>query len=172
MLTWRGNWGGDSFGPYAFEASYCCSGWSNQLRHWVHWSCFFPSLPFNPKFRGISGGEDLVSLPGDVVKNMSTDQKACYKLVQAVKAGKLPPELQDMKCGRICHARWLTTAECIIFMWTREHGLTLFRHHGEALHRGCPLPHPHHSENLEDSTQVCQRCHHLLCEKGSLVCPP
>ena len=81
-------------------------------------------MPFNPKFRGISGGEDLVSLPGDVVKNMSTDQKACYKLVQAVKAGKLPPELQDMKCGRICHARWLTTAECIIFMWTREHGLT------------------------------------------------
>ena len=36
-------------------------------------------MPFNPKFKGISGGEDLVSLPDDVVKNISTDKKACYR---------------------------------------------------------------------------------------------
>ena len=55
---------------------------------------------------------------------MSTDQKNCYKLVQAVKTGHIPPDLQDMQCGPLCHARWLTTAQRIVFMWTRHHGLT------------------------------------------------
>ena len=55
---------------------------------------------------------------------MSTDQKVCYRLVNAVKAGKLPQEMQEMKCGAISHARWLTTGQRIVFLWTRQHGLT------------------------------------------------
>jgi len=31
---------------------------------------------------------------------------------------------QDMQCGKICHARWLTTAERLLFLWTRVHSLT------------------------------------------------
>ena len=73
-----------------------------------------------------------------MVKEMSTDQKSCFKLVQALKAGHLPPEMQDMKCGPLCHARsvlivylsfyefvqrWLTCAQRLGFMWTRVHGL-------------------------------------------------
>jgi len=85
-------------------------------------------MPYNPNFRAMPGGEDLISLPEEVVAKMSTDQKACYNLVQAVKAGSLPPAQQEMRCGPICHARWLTTAQRIIYMWTRDHGLT-----GEAL---------------------------------------
>ena len=82
------------------------------------------AMPFNPDFEALPGGEELVSLPDKVVEQMSTDQKVCYKLVQAVKAGSLPPSLQDMKCGRLCHARWLTTAQALTCMWTRVHGLT------------------------------------------------
>ena len=72
----------------------------------------------------MQGGEDLIYLPDDVVNNMSSDQKICYKLVKAVKAGVLPGELQEMLCGTLNHSRWLTTAERIVFLWTRKHGLS------------------------------------------------
>ena len=55
---------------------------------------------------------------------MSTDQKVCYKLVEAVKSGHLPPNMQEMQCGPLSHARWLTTGESILFLWTRKHDLT------------------------------------------------
>ena len=81
-------------------------------------------MPYNPDFRALPGGEDLINLPEEVVNKMSTDQKSCYMLVGAVKAGSLPPSLQEMLCGKLCHARWLTTAQRIIFLWTRKHDLT------------------------------------------------
>ena len=62
-------------------------------------------MPFNPGFEALPGGEDLPPLSEEVVKGMSTDQKMCFKLVQALKSGHLPPEMQDMKCGPLCHAR-------------------------------------------------------------------
>ena len=62
-------------------------------------------MSFNPTFGALPGGEDLLPLSDSVVKGMSTDQKSCYKLVQALKSGNLPPEMQDMKCGPLCHAR-------------------------------------------------------------------
>ena len=36
---------------------------------------------------------------------MSTDQKVSYNLVEAVKKGILPKEMEEMLCGPICHAR-------------------------------------------------------------------
>ena len=62
-------------------------------------------MPYNPDFEALPGGEDLPTLSETVVKGMSTDQKCCYKLVKALKEGRLPPEMQDMKCGPLCHAR-------------------------------------------------------------------
>ena len=61
--------------------------------------------PFDPKFKALPGGEDLLPLSETVVKGMSTDQKSCYRLVQALKSGNLPLDMQDMKCGPLCHAR-------------------------------------------------------------------
>ena len=63
-------------------------------------------MPFNPSFKALPGGEDLVVLSEEVVKKMSTDQKMCYQLVVAVKEGRLPPALQNMKCGTLNHARF------------------------------------------------------------------
>ena len=82
------------------------------------------SMPYDPEFKMMPGGEDLISLPEEVISNMSTDQKVCYKLVAAVKAGMLPNDMQEMMCGAMCHARWLTTAQRLLFLWTRKHGLT------------------------------------------------
>jgi len=81
-------------------------------------------MPYNPKFERMPEGEDLQPIPENIVKNMATDQKVSYKLVNALKAGELPPELQEVMCGPPNHARWLTTGERIIFMWTRKHGLS------------------------------------------------
>ena len=80
-------------------------------------------MQFNPDFRRLPEGESLVEIPDKVVKQMSTDQALSYKLVAAVKSGVLPPELQEVQCGKICHARWLTTAQSLTYLWTRKHGL-------------------------------------------------
>lgn len=66
-------------------------------------------MEYDPSFRGMPGGKDLFNIPKEVLEHMSMDQMLCYKLVQAVKPGNLPPPLQEMLCGFLCHARWLTT---------------------------------------------------------------
>jgi hypothetical protein len=66
-------------------------------------------MPFSPNFERLSGGEEIIHLPKEVLNKMRTDQTTCYKLVMGVKAGYLPTSLQDLQCGLLCHARWLTT---------------------------------------------------------------
>ena len=80
-------------------------------------------MEFNPHFDSIPDGEDMIDIPDHIVENMSTDQKLCYKLVKAIKTGHLPESMISMSCGPVCHARWLTTGQRILFMWTRKHGL-------------------------------------------------
>ena len=82
------------------------------------------SMDYNPGFRAMPGGQDLISIPDEVLKSMSTDAQVCYRLVQAIKSGNLPTDLQEIKCGPLSHARWLTTAQRIVYLWTRDHGLT------------------------------------------------
>ena len=67
-------------------------------------------MPFNPNFKALPGGEDLISIPDQILKTMSTDQKTSYTLVQAVKKGILPKEMEEMLCGPICHARQISPA--------------------------------------------------------------
>ncbi|KAG0720877.1 hypothetical protein GWK47_006576 [Chionoecetes opilio] len=81
-------------------------------------------MQYNAEFRGVPGGEDLTEIPEYILVNMSTDQQVSYQLVQAVKRGVLPSELQEIKCGKVSHSRWLTTAQSLVYMWTRKHGLT------------------------------------------------
>ena len=81
-------------------------------------------LEYNPSFLPIGvDEEDLIQLPESVLKNMSRDSQVCYKLCKAIKAGKLPEELRDIKLGEINHARWLTTQGRIIILCTKKHGL-------------------------------------------------
>lgn len=81
-------------------------------------------MEYNPRFKAMPGGEALIEIPEAVVHAMSTDQKLSYKLVQGVKSGVLSPTLQEMTCGKLSHARWLTTGTRVVFLWTRKHGLT------------------------------------------------
>ena len=39
------------------------------------------------------------------------------------KDGVLPQELQSILPGPLSHARWLTTGERLLFLWTRKHNL-------------------------------------------------
>ena len=81
-------------------------------------------MPVNPNFRPLPGGEDLIPLTDKQTKQLTTDSYICYRYVKAIKEGKLPPDLANLKCGNLSHARWLTTGEALLMMWTRVHGLT------------------------------------------------
>ncbi|XP_065647557.1 uncharacterized protein LOC136077054 [Hydra vulgaris] len=81
-------------------------------------------MEYNPQFKALPEGESFVDIPETILKNMSTDQKQTYKLCKAVKIGVLPPNLREIQCGPLSHARWLTTGMRIVFMWTRKHDLT------------------------------------------------
>ena len=80
-------------------------------------------LPINYKFKALPGGEDLIDLPEDIVKTLSTDQHNCYLLVKAIKSGNLSRDLANKKGGPINHARWLTTGQALLMLWVREHKL-------------------------------------------------
>ena len=63
-------------------------------------------------------GPDLISLPDEVIKDLSTDQELSYKLVKAVRSGHLPRDIALRKPGAIVHSRWLTFAgEGALPMW-------------------------------------------------------
>ena len=82
------------------------------------------NMKFNPNFKALPSKEKYICIPDDVVKDMSTDAQVCYRLCQAIKSGCLSPDLQEIKCGPLSHARWLTTGKRLVYMWTRDHGLT------------------------------------------------
>ena len=65
-----------------------------------------------------------MDIPELVLAKMSTDQKITYQLVTAVQRGELPESLQYLKCGQLSHARWLTTGQRVVFLWTRVHELS------------------------------------------------
>ena len=64
-------------------------------------------MTFDPDFRALPGGEELIRIPEDVLRKMSTDQRTSYTLVEAVKKGILPSEMQEILCGPLCHARFI-----------------------------------------------------------------
>ena len=91
-------------------------------------------MPFNTNFKALPGGEDLISIPDQILKTMSTDQKTSYTLVQAVKGDgtdclwpHLPRKVNFTSSPRSSlhfHRRWLTTAQRLVFLWTRDHRLS------------------------------------------------
>ena len=87
-------------------------------------------FPINYNFKALPDGDDLIYLPEDIVKSLSTDQQNCYLLVKAIKSGILPKDLANKKGGPINHSRWLTTAQAILMLWVRHHNLQ-----GESLRK-------------------------------------
>lgn len=84
----------------------------------------------NYNFKALPDEDDLIHLPEDIVKTLSTDQQNCYLLVKAIKSGILPKDLANKKGGPINHSRWLTTAQAILMLWVRHHKLQ-----GESLRK-------------------------------------
>ena len=62
--------------------------------------------------------------PEKILVSMFSDQQVSYKLSRAVKWGALPPDLKEIRCGKISDSRWLTTARSLVYMWTRNDGLS------------------------------------------------
>ena len=55
-------------------------------------------MDVNFDFTPLPGGEELISVPAQVLANMPTDARSCYLLVKAVRNGELTPELTNMEC--------------------------------------------------------------------------
>ena len=52
-------------------------------------------MDYNADFKAMSVGEKLIEIPEYVLDSMSTDQKLCYKLANALMTGKLPDAHSD-----------------------------------------------------------------------------
>ena len=126
MLIWRSCSEDDSIGPFVTCTVMNCPSVTSLLSSMdppaprrASPVCSLLSkvgeMPYNPKFKALPGGEDLIELSEEVVNNMSTDQSVCYKLVVAVKQGELPPALLNMKCGSLNHARYSGTLTLSLF---------------------------------------------------------
>ena len=81
-------------------------------------------------FPAVSIGPDLISLPPDIVKNLSSDANLSYLRCHAVRSGVLPRDVALRKTGKIVHCRWLTTGSTFLDMYMKEHSLE-----GELLDR-------------------------------------
>ena len=80
-------------------------------------------IKINQKFKKIITGEDIFDLPNEVVDDLSTDQKYGYMMVKMIRSGVIDKSLTKLKCGPICHGRWLTTANRIMRLYVSKHGL-------------------------------------------------
>lgn len=103
------------------------TGWSGPLGRLLK---SVETMERSSSFKKITLGPELVELPADVLKDLSTDQSQLYQLVGAVRSGNLPRELALRKTGKMVHSRWLTFAEVVLLLWMSRHGLS-----GELLQR-------------------------------------
>ena len=80
-------------------------------------------LPIKKNFKKITLGADLIDLPEDVRKDLSTDQKYGYDIVQAIRKGEVSQWLANLDIGPINHSRWLTFANRVCRLYVSDHGL-------------------------------------------------
>ena len=71
----------------------------------------------NFDFKKIDVGPDMMELPPDVVKDLSTDQHLLYNRVKSARSGHLPRDVALRKSGKIVHSRWVTTAQTFVEFW-------------------------------------------------------
>ena len=82
-----------------------------------------PDLDRNFDFDAIAGGLPMPELSNDVVSDLSTDQKYAYKIMKAIRTGDISLELSLLNPGKICHSRWLTTANTVCLLYCSKHNL-------------------------------------------------
>ena len=56
-------------------------------------------------------------------RDLSSDQKYLRLAVQAVMTGVTSDQLKSLKCGPICHSRWLTLCATILVMYMKKQSL-------------------------------------------------
>ena len=91
--------------------------WTQKPLHKVN------ELPRNYNFTPYTNSESINTIPDDVVNLLSTDQKNCVRLREALATGNLPPEIASIDCGWINSSRQLTTGEAFMILGMSEHGL-------------------------------------------------
>ena len=77
----------------------------------------------NPDFKRIDVEEGILDLPDDVVEDLSHDQKHGYKLVSLITGRSQDLSCLKLKPGPVCHSRWLTTANRLMMLYCKKHGL-------------------------------------------------
>ena len=77
----------------------------------------------NQNFKRIVVEDGIKELPEEVVKDLSNDQKHGYKLVQLITGKSQDISCLKLKPGPVCHARWLTTANRLMIIYCKKHGL-------------------------------------------------
>ena len=75
-------------------------------------SCLATYRDVYPDFTVMEGG-DLPDLSDDEIRDLSTDQKYLYRILQIIKTGIIPPDFGKFTIGPLNHARWLTLANRI-----------------------------------------------------------
>ena len=63
----------------------------------------------------------LIDLEDKILRDLSTDQRYMHRIVSAIKARKVPADLQNTKIGPHNHARWLNLANRLCRMWCCKH---------------------------------------------------
>ena len=102
-------------GPYIPK-----SGWTGPIGKLMEKVC---ELETNCNFTPFKDTASLVHLPDDIIDGLSTDQKTAYKHIQAVKSGILSKEVANLKTGELSTARWLTSGDALVTIWTSCHNL-------------------------------------------------
>ena len=80
-------------------------------------------MEISPFFVVVNLGELLIQLPGDVIRNLTSDQFYAYNIVTAIRSGNLPNDMARLEIGPVSHARWLTTVNRICRTWVSKHQL-------------------------------------------------
>lgn len=80
-------------------------------------------LPVAQDFEMITEGPGVPELSDDVSGDLSSDQRYIYRMMKAVRDGKVLKELAVSKPGPVCHSRWLTLACRVLRLYVSEHSL-------------------------------------------------
>ena len=80
------------------------------------------NLPINKRFKALNNGNDMIELPDEIVKDLSTDQRYGYEICVAIRNGEVPDRLANLEIGPVNHARWNTTANRFCRMYVSNHG--------------------------------------------------
>lgn len=64
----------------------------------------------------------LLTMPNDVYKKLSNDQKYLFRIVNALISGEFPDSLRNLKIGPYNQSRWVTTASriCLLYASTKK----------------------------------------------------